>query len=120
MSIDSLAFLLQISFVHFSVSCLFIDLLRLFIFCIKSINLRLHKLKIFSISLPPLFTFLLIGIFNYTEDFTLLIIKFVVFLFLASEYRVLLRRGEPFIVYKALSFLFSHTGLGHMGSVKYI
>lgn len=51
-------------------------------------------------------------VFIYTEDFSLQIVKSVLFSFLPSEFRDWLRRSEPFIVYSALSFWFFHMGLG--------
>ena len=41
----------------------------------------------------------------------------LVFSFLVSGFCTLLRKAEPLIVYRALSFPFSHTCLGHRDSV---
>lgn len=79
-----------------------------------------YMLEVFSISLRQLFYLSFFGVFIYTEDFTLHVVKPVVFSFLASEFRVWLRRGEHFIVYQALSFWFFPAGLGHRDSVKFI
>lgn len=98
-------FLLQISFVHFSICFLpFIDLLGSFLFCIMSINPIIVCVgNIFYQSMTSLLPFFF-GVFIYTEDFTLHVVQSVVFSFLASEFRNWLRRNEPFIVYPAFSF----------------
>lgn len=54
----------------------------------------------------------------YTEVFTLYVVQSVGLFITGFWVCVLLRKGEPFIVYKALSFPFSHIGLGHRDSVK--
>lgn len=59
--------------------------------------------NIFYQSMTSLLSFFF-GVFIYTEDFTLHVVKSVVFSFLASEFRDWLRRSEPFIVYAAFSF----------------
>ena len=56
----------------------------------------------------------------YTNVLLFTLSSVLVFSFLVSEFCILLRKAEPLIVYRALSFLFSHEGLGHRDSVKCI
>ena len=75
----------------------------------------------FSTSPPHLFQlFILLSI--YTEVYTeaLYVVNFLVFSFLVSGFCILLRKAEPLIVYRALSFPFSHAALGHRDSVWYL
>lgn len=107
-------FLLQISFVHFSVCYLLLICWDYLYSVLCPLTLWPYMLKTFSTFLLPFF----FGVFIYTEDFILPVVKSVVFPFLVSEFCALLRRGEPFIVCKALSFPFSHRSLDHTGLVK--
>ena len=56
----------------------------------------------------------------YTNVLLFTLSSVLVFSFLVSGFCILLRKAGPLIVYRALSFPFSHAALGHRDSVWYL